>query len=49
MKIELENHGRFKRLSPGDSLVYRVRWNLKKVPSNTTRENLLKLVEELIK
>jgi hypothetical protein len=45
--IELENHGRFERLAPGDSLIYRVKWYLKEVPVNTSEKKLIKLVESI--
>lgn len=37
--IELENHGSYISLLPGESLVYKVKWLLKKLPSNVDFNN----------
>ena len=41
--VELENHGEYKFLTPGDSVVYLVKWMLRTLPANLN--NSLKRVE----
>lgn len=44
--IELENHGRYTELQPGDSLVYKQKWFLKDIPDRK-ESDLLPIIEEL--
>jgi hypothetical protein len=48
--IELENHGIYRLLQPGESLHYSVTWHLLKLPDNISAKNdNRRLIETVVK
>lgn len=46
--IELENHGPYRLLNPGETLDYEVKWYLRKISKQMKEEQIIKLAESLI-
>lgn len=46
--IELENHGPYVNLQPGETLNYEVKWYLKKLRENLTDEEIIEQAESLV-